>query len=186
MRADAIVVLGCRILPSGRPTPAAEGRAATAARAFHDGVASRVIVSGGRRWGPQVEAGAISGALVLAGVPRAAIVRELWSLTTQENAVYTGVVLARLGEKLRLESRPRAVVVTCAWHMPRAIANFTAAGIDAIALPVHGAPVGAWTRAARRVHEALSGVLDRHLMRRAREREAARAATDTAGARGAS
>src|SRR5262245_15980530 len=54
-RADAIVVLGCRVMPSGRPTTAAARRARTAAEAYFRGVAAHVVASGGRRWGGQIE-----------------------------------------------------------------------------------------------------------------------------------
>ena len=160
MRADAIVVLGCRILPSGRPTAAAARRAAAAARAYHAAIAPRVIASGGRRWGPQIEAKCFGDALVEAGVPAEAVLQELWSLSTYENAIYTAALCARMGAE-------RVAVVTCAWHMARALANFRALGVDAVPLPAEpGAPAGAWTRARRRAVELVSGWLDRRLLRR--------------------
>jgi uncharacterized SAM-binding protein YcdF (DUF218 family) len=88
-RADAIVVLGCRVLPSGRPTTAAARRAARAAQAYLEGVAPHIIASGGRRWGGAIEAEALRKELVRAGVPEGAVTRELWSLTTHENAIFS-------------------------------------------------------------------------------------------------
>ena len=50
------------------------------------------------------------------------------SRTTWENALLTAVLLDRLGFK-------RVLLVTHAWHMPRAMRVFKQAGIDAVAAP---------------------------------------------------
>ena len=160
LRADAIVVLGCRIAPSGRPGPAALRRASAAARAYHRGVAGRVVVSGGRRWGAQIEARAMGRILVDAGVPASAIVEELWSLSTAENAVFSAAVLERLGAR-------RAAVVTCPWHMARALANFRAAGVEALPLPAGSLAASISRRLYLRAYEAVCARLDARTMRRA-------------------
>lgn len=143
----AIVVLGCRVHPSGRLPPAAEGRAAAAVRAYREGKAPWIVASGGRRWGNQVEALALREELVLRGVPREAILVELWSMTTYENAVFSAAILSRLGAR-------SALIVTCAWHAPRALMSFRSAGIEAIAWP-RDANAGAFDRAAEGVRHAL-------------------------------
>lgn len=147
--ADAIVVLGCRVLPSGQLTTAAEGRASAAAAAYRAGVAPCVIASGGRRWGAQIEALALRDAMVTHGVPASAIVAELWSLTTYENAVFTAALLRKTGAR-------NAVVVTCEWHVPRALMSFRAAGIEASAWP-RASRAGFYDRCAegfRRAYDA--------------------------------
>ena len=154
-RADAIVVLGCRVLPCGRLTTAAHGRASAAADAYHTGVAPLVVASGGRRWGAIVEALALRDALVARGVPASAILAELWSMTTYENAVFSTALLNRLGAR-------SAVVVTCSWHAPRALMSFRSAGID----------VTSWPREAAappfdRVAEEVRRVFDARALRRA-------------------
>lgn len=158
LRADAIVVLGCRILASGRPAGPAARRAATAAQAWTDGVAPLVIASGGRRWGAQIEARALSAALTGAGVPARAILQELWSLSTYENAIFCAALLSRLAAR-------RVALVTCPWHMPRALADFRAAGVDASPLPTPAAPAPPLLRAYRRAHEVISGKLDARALR---------------------
>lgn len=125
---DAIVVLGCRVLASGRLTAAAEGRAHAAADAYGAGMAPRIVASGGRRWGSQIESVALKDSMVKRGVPAEAIVAELWSLTTYENAIFSAALLRQTGART-------AVVVTCAWHLPRALMSFRSAGIDAAAWP---------------------------------------------------
>lgn len=168
--ADAIVVLGCRIHSSGRPAPPAARRVAAAARAYRDGVAPWVIASGGRRWGAQIEARVLSAELRRAGVPKDVILEELWSLTTCENAIFSEVLLRRLGGR-------RAAVVTCPWHMRRALQDFRAAGVDAFGVPAlfdAGAPSASpraepmVARALRRGHEIASMWLDARRMRRPR------------------
>ena len=150
-RAEAIVVLGCRVHPCGRLTAAAAGRASAAAAAFRAGVAPRVIASGGRRWGAQIEAVALKGALVDRGVPERAVLTELWSFTTVENAIFTSALLRRLGVG-------SAVIVTCSWHVPRALMSFRAAGIDASAWPRPAVP-GAFDRHAERFRRAYDALL---------------------------
>lgn len=128
IRADAIVVLGCRILPSGRLTPAAAARAESAVAAYRAGLAPRVITSGGRRWGARIEAIALENAMIAAGVPAHAIRAELWSLTTHENAIFSAALLRSLGAR-------SALVVTCSWHARRALMSFRANGLEAAAWP---------------------------------------------------
>lgn len=158
--ADAIVVLGCRVLPSGRPTTTAARRAARAAEAYFNGVASHVVTSGGRRWGELIEADVLRRELVRGGVPDAAVTRELWSLTTHENAIFSAEILRRRGAR-------RVAVVTCDWHINRAIANFRAAGIDAWPLPSTGIRRGLMGRIYRFGHERICTWLDARAMTRA-------------------
>lgn len=158
--ADAIVVLGCRVLPSGRPTTTAARRAARAAEAYLEGVASHVIASGGRRWGQLIEADMLHRELLRGGVPEAAITRELWSLTTHENAIFSAEMLRRRGAR-------RIAVVTCDWHVDRAIANFRAVGIDAWPLPSVGIRRGFMGRVYRFGHERICTWLDARALKRA-------------------
>ena len=159
--ADAIVVLGCRVLPSGNLTHVAARRAAAAASAYFEGTAPLIVASGGRRWGAQIEARALGAALLRAGVPGDAIALELWSLTTCENAIFSAALLRRLGAE-------RAAIVTCAWHMPRAIQNFVDAGVEAFPLPVESPPASSFERFYRRGHELVCERLDARRMRQAR------------------
>jgi uncharacterized SAM-binding protein YcdF (DUF218 family) len=110
-------------------------------------------VSGGRRWGGHVEARVLQRTLVAAGVPRAAIHEELFSLSTQENAVFSAAILERLDAR-------RAAVVTCPWHMARALANFRAAGVDAHPFPTGVAEMLRATRAYVELHEIVARRLD--------------------------
>ncbi|MBW2452969.1 MAG: YdcF family protein [Deltaproteobacteria bacterium] len=125
---DAIVVLGCAIRSSGVPSAALARRINLAFRAYEQGVAPRVIASGGRRWGDHVEAVLIARELVSRGVPEDAVFYELCSLSTRENCRFTAELLRKLGAR-------RAMIATCAWHLPRAIGNFERLGVAAVSPP---------------------------------------------------
>jgi uncharacterized SAM-binding protein YcdF (DUF218 family) len=126
----AIVVLGCRVRLDARArlSPGALARRVEmGARTYHlrDAKADEqtvIVVSGGRRWGHDVEADVMARELALQGVPEPAIVRERCSLSTRENARFTAEVLTRRGVV-------RTALVTCPWHMARAAACFARAGI---------------------------------------------------------
>lgn len=157
--ADVIVVLGCRVLAAGRPTATAKRRAERAADAFFAGVAPWIVASGGRRWGNHAEALVIREALVDVGVPRARVAVELCSMTTSENAFFTSRLLQRRGAQ-------RAAIVTCDWHMPRALASFKALGVEGFALPATPPRAAFATHTRRLLHETLATPLDALSLRR--------------------
>ncbi len=148
--ADAIVVLGCRLHPDGSPSGALSRRLAVAAAAFESGQAPVVIASGGRAWGPQTEAVGMRQALIRQGVPEAQIWLEACSLTTLENAWYT----RQLADRRNVQS---VVVVTCDFHMPRALAAFESVGLSSVGAAAATPGGVSWTRALR---ERLSALLD--------------------------
>jgi uncharacterized SAM-binding protein YcdF (DUF218 family) len=157
--AAAIVLLGCRVAACGRLAGASARRAARAARAFHEGAAPVVIASGGVRWSGVTEAEALCRELVLEGVPRAAIMIESSSVSTRQNARF----VAELVRERWIA--PRLALVTCDWHMPRALRCFRSVGLDAFGLSASSPEVGALRRLARGAGEAVSGWVDRAVLR---------------------
>ncbi|HTQ41222.1 MAG TPA: ElyC/SanA/YdcF family protein [Polyangiaceae bacterium] len=132
----AVCVLGCGFeLDAGNvvaPLPGALTRRVSSAvsAAAHvareqrgDGEPALVVASGGRRWHGVIEADAMRAELVRAGVPAETIVCERCSLSTRENARFTAALLRRRGMR-------RALVVTCDWHLPRALAAFRRTGLE--------------------------------------------------------
>jgi uncharacterized SAM-binding protein YcdF (DUF218 family) len=134
--ADAIVVLGGGITPAPPDWPYPDlGQGADrvwhAARIYRAGKAPRVILSGGRLpWlGERAsEAVAMRQLLTDLGVPPDAVQIEEHSRSTYENARHT----AQLLEQQKLQ---QVLLVTSALHLPRALATFRAAGINALPAP---------------------------------------------------
>lgn len=150
---DALVVLGCRVAEGALSAPARR-RVERGARAFHDGLSGRVVVSGGRRWDLAQEAHEFAAELARLGVPADAVLREDRSLTTAENARLTAELLAPL------EAR-RVGIVTCDWHMPRAVWLFERAGFVVTPVPAISPPVPPRKRLSRTALEYGKWCLDR-------------------------
>ena len=128
---DAIIVLGGGLVI---PTPPAKqlqigfgsDRFWYAAQLYNAGKAKKIFVSGGNIYhqpGLQGEADYAKQLLQSWGVPKAAIVSEAQSRTTQQNKDYIQVLLKRH----RIRS---ALLVTSAIHMPRALTIFSDVDID--------------------------------------------------------
>jgi uncharacterized SAM-binding protein YcdF (DUF218 family) len=153
MSLDAIVVLGCRLRPGGRLSPAAARRAERAAEAYHAGLAPVLVVSGGRRWHGVPEAAALRQELVKLGVSETALVTECCSLSTCENARYAKPLLESRGAS-------KVGVVTCDWHMPRALLAFRRAKLEPLPLAAPS-PNGSYSRTLiRSLRERISWYLD--------------------------
>ena len=136
-QAQAIVLLGGAIgLPlsprSDIRLQNGSDRVRYASQLFHAQKAPYIIITGGNVFEQiedvQSEAFYISQLLQEWGVPKQAILFEGESRNTHENAVYTR-------EILEARSFDRVLLVTSAFHMPRALPTFRAAGINAWPAP---------------------------------------------------
>jgi uncharacterized SAM-binding protein YcdF (DUF218 family) len=154
---EAIVVLGCRLEwdGAGRLVGAGGRRVEAAAALVRElgarGRGPRIVASGGRAWDGVFEADAMGEELARRGVDPMRIDRERGSRSTRENARNTRALLGPL----------RAAVVTCDWHLPRALALFRAEGFEVCGVP---APSGSarWTRRLYRWgRERVARALDR-------------------------
>lgn len=131
-KADAIVVLGGTLSPPGSAggtanLSSAADRLVFAAKLYELGKAPTILISGGHRSGAgAMDAESVHAAALLAGwgIPASAILTETESVNTYENAVYTKLMLDQ--HKLK-----NVLLVTSALHMPRALATFQSAGIQA-------------------------------------------------------
>ena len=121
-RADAVVVLGAKVLRSGEASDALLGRVATGAALFKRGLAPLIIFSGGNTGAPTSEAKAAQQIALGLGVPAQACLLEDESLTTLQNARCTA-------ELLRARGLQRVVLVSDAFHLARAELLFRREGL---------------------------------------------------------
>lgn len=133
-RADVIVVLGGNTQanranwfePYNRAT--ATDRIDRAAALYFAGRAPKILLSGGALEGKVSEARVMAKILRQRGVPESALILENDSRFTYENAQFSD----RMMQHAQLK---RALLVTSALHMPRALATFIKRGIDALPAP---------------------------------------------------
>jgi uncharacterized SAM-binding protein YcdF (DUF218 family) len=133
---DAVVLLGGVVSPEGAaPDQPAWNDNVERLTVTRDllaaGRARAVIVSGGSYGIPGLptEAEYLRRQLVAWGVAPERVVLEDRALNTRENAVFTGAIVKARGWRSLL-------VVTSAFHVPRARGCFVAAGLEADYLPV--------------------------------------------------
>ena len=130
----AIVLLGGSVGLPLKPRTDSEilgNRALHAFRLYKAGLAKKIIISGGNVFPqPGVKSESFYTARLLEewGVPAEAVVIEEASRNTYENAIQTK-------KKLRLIDEDMVLLVTSAFHMPRALATFRTVGINAIPAP---------------------------------------------------
>ena len=149
--ADYIVVLGGGIGFPETPRVALEfrymgDRLLQAARLYRAGKAPKIVVSGGNAnpaSGRLSEAEYAAQLLLELGVPATAVVLETNSSNTAENAAFTADLLSE-PQKLNL------LLVTSAFHMPRAMLAFSSEGFQVIAAPtdfyIPQEKTGLWNR----------------------------------------
>jgi uncharacterized SAM-binding protein YcdF (DUF218 family) len=156
------VVLGCRVGPGGDLRGAVLRRVSRAHEAWLAASPPLVIPSGGRRWSDTPEAAAMRLALLARGVPHDALAPELRSMNTRENARFSVALLRERGAR-------RVGVVTCDWHMPRALALFArhaapdvpgGEALSFFALPAPSPPTTLRLRLYRRGRERVARWLD--------------------------
>ena len=134
--AEVIVVLGGGTLAASYPRPTVEvngagDRVLYAAWLYHHGKAPYLLLSGGSiDWLSDQPSPADDMATLLEqlGVPRSAMWLETRSRNTYENALYSKEILQAKGIQ-------RIILVTSAWHMPRAVGVFEHMGLQVIPAP---------------------------------------------------
>lgn len=149
---EVLVVLGCRV-DGAELSHAALRRVERAARAYAEDGAELVIASGGKIWHGHRESETFARGLLARGVPPERILQESESLTTRGNA--RGV--ARL---LRGRNITRLGIVTCDWHIPRAIRLFRQLGLEPSAVPAVSPPRPWHVKLVRQAREHGSLLLD--------------------------
>jgi uncharacterized SAM-binding protein YcdF (DUF218 family) len=135
-QAEVMIVLGGGTEPAEPPRQIVKvngsgDRVIYAAWLYKQGKALHILVSGGLLdWteSQSTPAQDMSTLLQMLGVPEPAIWLQPNSRNTYEDAVYCAQILRQKGIN-------RALLVTSAWHMPRAVKLFQAQGLEVIPLP---------------------------------------------------
>ncbi|HZI09449.1 MAG TPA: YdcF family protein [Myxococcus sp.] len=126
--ADVVVVLGARVLPGGEPSGALWARTEKAVELYRQGVAPRLVFSGGVGTHPPSEARVMLRLATELGVPAEACVLEEESHSTSDNARLTAGLLRGLGAR-------RVVVVSDPYHLLRARQYFRLHGFEVATSP---------------------------------------------------
>jgi uncharacterized SAM-binding protein YcdF (DUF218 family) len=132
---DAVVLLGGVVSPQGslRDDPAWNDnieRLLEVRQVLISGRAKVAIVSGGKLGGDLLtEADYLARGLERLGVPKEQVLIEAKANNTRENATESKRLLEQLGAR-------RVLLVTSAFHMPRALGCFRAVGLEVDTLPV--------------------------------------------------
>lgn len=119
--APVALVLGAGLNPDGTPSAFLAGRLDVAKALFDTGRARVLLVSGDNRYVSYDEPTAMRDYLVARGVPAERIVRDFAGRDTYDSCA----------RAKRIFGVDRALVVSQAYHLPRAVATCRAVGIDA-------------------------------------------------------
>ena len=119
-RPDAVIVLGAAVVAPGVPGPALVRRVEWGVGVFRARSAGHLVLSGGGA--APAEAHLMRDIALALGVAGGSILVEDRSRNTFENAIYTGAFIRRRGWR-------RIVVVTDAFHLPRALYIFRRLGL---------------------------------------------------------
>jgi uncharacterized SAM-binding protein YcdF (DUF218 family) len=122
-RADAIVVLGCRLRADGTASERLRRRVAHAVGLYRAGTAPLLVMSGGGA--PTTEAEVMRELALRAGVRDAAVLCEDSSNNTVENAANTARLLQQRGLS-------RVLLVSDRTHLLRAALLFRLAGLEVV------------------------------------------------------
>jgi uncharacterized SAM-binding protein YcdF (DUF218 family) len=130
-RADAIVVLGAAQYDC-EPSPVLEQRLDHAKELYDDGVAPRIVVTGGKQAGDRcTEAQASAEYLMARGVPDRDLLREVKGRNSWESLAASTTIL-------RDDGYTSAVLVTDGYHALRVEAIADELGLDAVVSPASG------------------------------------------------
>ena len=127
LHADAIVVLGGGSYNTGVLKEDSMKRLLTGF-ILHKRYNLPLILSGGASPSNLPEAEAMKQVLQELGVDKESIITEVRSRNTRENALYVREICKKKGFK-------RVVLVTSAYHMPRAVEAFRRVGLDVVPYP---------------------------------------------------
>lgn len=126
--ADVIVVFGCRVFSDGVPSMALSDRVRTGVELYHQGLAPRLLFSGGPGDGDVHETDAMRNLAITLGVPERAIDVDPDGLNTQ--ATVQNLVSRQVPDRAT-----RVLAVSNFYHLPRIKLCFRRAGWEVWTVP---------------------------------------------------
>ncbi|GGD25986.1 YdcF family protein [Sinisalibacter lacisalsi] len=152
MTKPVAIVLGAAVWAGGVASPTLRRRAETAAALYHAGKVGGIVATGGEGAHRPTEAEAVRDILTGLGVPENVIALETRSRNTLENIAFSRDLLPE-GAKV--------VLVSDAWHLPRARLVARRLGLEASGAcpPLRGTRALVTVRAALREVAALLAYL---------------------------
>ena len=125
---QAIVILGTAVCLDERPSPALQRRINKAADLWHKGGFEVIVPAGGLGVNPPTEPEVIKRALIAAGVPPEAIIKEPFSTSTLTKAIFSAALLDKYAIR-------RVTVVTDGYHALRSFLTFRRQGLTPTVVP---------------------------------------------------
>jgi uncharacterized SAM-binding protein YcdF (DUF218 family) len=144
--AQAIVVLGARVNEGGVPGLSLHARTLRAVKLYRQGLAPKIICTGGVGTHPPAEAKAAALLAMQHGVPASDVLLEDQSTSTWENVRNTAQICRAHGWR-------RLIVVSDPYHLWRVRRNFQTMGLDAFPSPTRNREP--WLRFWMTAREAL-------------------------------
>jgi uncharacterized SAM-binding protein YcdF (DUF218 family) len=122
------VILGARVYPDGTPSPALVDRVHVGMALLREGRASRLLFSGGTPDQRPTEAHTMARLASSLGATDSQLLLEPASNSTFENAARSSELLGAMGEA-------EIILITCDFHVARALAHFRSAGLKVWPVP---------------------------------------------------
>jgi len=126
--ADAAVVLGARVYADGRPSDALADRVRTACQLYHQGMAKKLLFSGGPGDGAIHETQSMKRLAIQLGVKADDILVDEAGLNTQATVENSSALLSRVHAS-------RILVVSHFYHLPRIKLAYQRAGCEVYTVP---------------------------------------------------
>lgn len=150
--ADVIVVLGAAQY-YGRPSPVLKARLDHALELYNQGLAPRIITTGGQAEGAKFSEGEVSRRYLSEnGVSAEFITVE----TTGQSTMQSAATVIEIMDRMQMTS---CIVVSDAYHIHRVKRMLEEAGLTVYGSPRTSAPSDEWTRTKRYARESLSYIL---------------------------
>ncbi len=126
--ADAIIVFGARVYENGRPSDALADRVRTGCELYLDGLADRIVFSGGPGDGDVHETQPMSAMAIEQGVPAQAIILDADGRNSRATVRNTCAAFEDLGIS-------RALAVSHFYHLPRIKMSYQRQGMEVYTVP---------------------------------------------------